>query len=63
MQQNNPPANHKRLTVKETAERLGISPKTIYNQLSLKTFPIKPKRYGRQIGFLERDINDYLENL
>lgn len=55
--------NHKRLSVRETAERLGISERTIYNQLSQKIFPIKVKRFGRSIGFLERDVNRFLEDL
>ena len=57
------PVNHRRLSVKETAERLNISPKTIYNRLSLKDFPIPVKRVGGSVGFLERDINKYLEDL
>ena len=57
------PINHRRLTVKETAQRLGLRPKTIYNQLSKKCFPIKVKRIRGSVGFLERDINEYLENL
>jgi len=31
---NSPQINHRRLTVKETAQRLGLKPKTIYNLLS-----------------------------
>ena len=57
------PINHRRLTVKETAQRLGIAPKTIYNLLSKKSFPIKAKRIRGSVGFLERDINKYLEDL
>lgn len=53
----------RRLTVKQTAERLGISPKTIYNGLSSGTFPIKCKRVRGSVGFLDRDIDEYLENL
>lgn len=58
-----PQINHRRLTVKETAQRLGLKPKTIYNLLSKKSFPIPVKRIRGSIGFLERDINKYLEDL
>ena len=57
------PSRFRRLTVKQTAERLGISPKTIYNGLSSGTFPIKCKRVRGSVGFLDKDIDEYLENL
>ena len=55
--------NHRRLSVKQTARRLGLSPKTIYNLLSKKCFPIKVKKIRGSVGFLERDVNRYLEEL
>ena len=55
--------NHRRLTLKETAKRLGISPKTVYNRLSNGTFPLKVRRFGRQVGFLEADLNQYLKEM
>ena len=55
--------NHRLLSVKETAERLGISPKTVYNRLSLGTFPITPKRFLGRVCFLEADIVSFLEAL
>lgn len=55
--------NHRLLSVKETAERLGISPKTIYNRLSRNAFPITPKRFLGRVCFLEADLDAFLEAL
>ena len=54
------------LTVKETAFRLGISEKTIYNAISHKSdldFPIKCKRQGKKPLFDSRDIEAYIEKM
>ncbi|CAB5087179.1 hypothetical protein D3OALGA1CA_648 [Olavius algarvensis associated proteobacterium Delta 3] len=54
------------LTVEETAERLGISPRTIYNKIGRKAkkkFPIKPKRVCGSVRFDIRDIDAYIEAL
>ena len=54
------------LTVEETAKRLGMSPRTIYNQLSPNSerkFPIRPKRINRSIKFDIRDIDSYIDSL
>ena len=54
------------LSVEETAEYLGVSPRTIYNQIGRKAkkrFPIKPKRLGRLVKFDVKDIEAYIENL
>ena len=54
------------LNVKETAQILGISPRSIYNQVARKAkkrFPIKVKRIGRLIRFDLRDVEKYIENL
>lgn len=51
------------LTVAEVAIRLGISRKTIYNAMSLGTFPIKYKRsFGKPV-FFNRDLEAYIEGL
>jgi excisionase family DNA binding protein len=59
--------NGKRLlSVKETAKMLGISRRTIYNQIgkkSKKRFPIKPKRIGRLVKFDIRDIENYIKSI
>jgi len=52
--------------VEETAEYLGISPKTIRNQLGPKAsiqFPIKPKRIGKRVLFDIRDIDNYIDGI
>jgi predicted DNA-binding transcriptional regulator AlpA len=54
------------LNVKETARFLGVSPRSIYNQVARKAkkrFPIKVKRIGRLIRFDLRDVEKYIENL
>jgi len=54
------------LSVVETAEYLGISPRTIYNQIAPKAkkkFPIKPKRIGKLVKFEISDLDQYIESL
>ena len=60
--------NHEKrlLSVKETAEILNISYRTIYNQTGRKAkkrFPIKPKRIGKLIKFDRKDIESYIDSL
>ena len=52
------------LSITETAEILGISPRTIYNGIaprSKQPFPIKAKRVGRLVKFRIEDIEAYIE--
>jgi len=54
------------LSVQEAAQYLGISPKTIYNQICRKagkSFPIKPKRVGRSVKFDIRDLEAFVSRL
>ena len=54
------------LSVEETAEYLGISPRTIYNQIAPKAkkrFPVKPKRIGKLVKFEIGDLDHYIESL
>ncbi len=54
------------LSVDETATFLGISVRTIYNQIcrkAKKRFPIKPKRIGKRILFDIRDLESYVDSL
>ena len=54
------------LSIRETAKRLGIAEQTIYNGISRcsdRTFPIKPKRWGRKVLFDSRDVEEFIENL
>jgi excisionase family DNA binding protein len=56
--------NKRFFNVKEVAEYLNISEKTIYNKLSLKTFPIKAKRLGRKTILFEiTDVVRYADSL
>ena len=55
----NDPAEKQLLTVKDLAHRWSISPRTIYNELSKKTFPLKPKRKGRLVRFRLTDIEKW----
>ncbi len=51
------------LTVKETAVILGVSVRTIYNNIAPKSkgsFCIKPIRVGRLVKFRMADIDDFL---
>jgi predicted DNA-binding transcriptional regulator AlpA len=54
------------LSIEETANFLGISVRTIYNQTGRKAkkrFPIKPKRIGKRILFDIRDLEKFIEAL
>ena len=54
------------LTVRETAQFLGISERSIYNQLgkgAKRRFPVKPLRMGGSIRFDIDDLNEYIESL
>jgi excisionase family DNA binding protein len=50
-------------TVAQTADYLGISPRTIYNEISRGTFPIKPRRWGRKPIFRKEDLDRLLDTL
>lgn len=54
------------LSVEETAEYWGISPRTIYNRISRKAknpFPVKPKRVGRLVKFDRLELDDYIDSI
>ena len=54
------------LSVEETADYLGISPRTIYNQVAPKAkkrFPVTPKRIGKLVKFDKNDLDQYIETL
>ena len=54
------------LSVEETAQYLGISPRTIYNQVgprAKKKFPVKPKRVGGLVKFDIKDLDKYIDSL
>lgn len=54
------------LNIKETAHFLGISERTIYNQVGKRAkrrFPVKPLRVGGCIRFDIDDLKQYIESL
>ena len=51
------------LSVEEAAAYLSISPRTIYNETSRGTFPIKPKRWGKRVLFDLKDLDAYVDAL
>ena len=58
--------NKRLLSVKETAEMLGMSPRTIYNMVGRKAkrkFPVRPKRIGRLIRFDLQDLTRFIDSL
>ena len=63
----NEPITQKRLlSVEETAEFLGLSVRTIYNQIcpkARKRFPVKAKRIGKLVKFDIRDLERYVSEL
>ena len=55
----------KLLTVKQLAEWLQISERTIYNythKKSKKEFPIKPIRIGKLLRFREDDVIEFIKS-
>lgn len=54
------------LSVSETAQYLGLSPRTLYNAVARKSknpFPVKPKRIGKLVKFDIKDLEIYIESL
>ena len=54
------------LSVQETAKDLGISARTIYNQIGQKAkskFPIKAKRIGKLVKFDIQELDTYIKSL
>ena len=54
------------LTVRETAEYLGIATGHLYNLISAnakKPFPVKPKRIGGAVRFDIKALDKYIEAL
>ena len=54
------------MSVKEVAEYIGMSERTIYNQTGPKSknpLPLKPRRFGRKlIRFDKQEVDRYMEN-
>jgi excisionase family DNA binding protein len=56
-------ASKKLLSVEETAAMMGSSPKTVRNQLSQGTFPVKEVRRGSRVLFKRREVERYIDEL
>lgn len=56
-------AGKRLLPIPEAAEYLGISPRTIQNDLSRKIFPVKPVRYRGKVLFRREDLDAYVDGL
>jgi len=54
------------LNILETAEYLGLSPRTVYNAVAPKSkapFPVRPKRIGKLVRFDIKDLDRYVDSL
>jgi excisionase family DNA binding protein len=54
------------MTIQDVARILGISERTIYNQVrkgAERKFPIKVKRVGKLIRFSPKDVEKYIADL
>jgi len=54
------------LNIKEAAERMTISHRSLYNRVCSKSknpFPVQPKRIGRRLVFDLKAIDEYMEGL
>jgi excisionase family DNA binding protein len=56
-------ASKRLLPIPEAAEYLGISPRTVQNDLSRKVFPVKPVRYRGKVLFRREDLDAYVDGL
>lgn len=53
------------LTIRETAELMGLSPRTIWNRTGPRAkikFPVRARRFGRAVRFALQDVLDYMES-
>ena len=53
------------LSVEETADYLGLSPRTLYNCIAPKAkrpFPVKPVRVGKLVRFDLRDLDKFIDS-
>jgi hypothetical protein len=51
------------LSVSQAGWYMGFAPKTVRNQLSNKTFPVRPKKVRGKVLFDIRDLDAYLDGL
>ena len=51
------------LSIPEAAEYLGLAPRTVRNELSRKTFPVRPVKHGGKVLFRREDLDRYIDGL
>ena len=54
------------MSVEETAEYLGLSPRTLYNRIAPKAknpFPVRPKRIGKLVKFDRLQLDQWIDSL
>ncbi len=51
------------LDLKDLAQRLGLAPQTIRNQLCSGTFPLPPRRLGRAIRWRSDEVDKFIRSL
>lgn len=51
------------LSYANAATYVGLAEKTLRNRVADKTFPVRPRRYGRKPLFLVRELDQFLESL
>ena len=56
-------AGKRLLPVAEAAIYLGLSPRTIRNDLSRKVFPVKPVKYRGKILFRKDDLDAFIDGM
>jgi excisionase family DNA binding protein len=56
-------AGKRLLPIPEAAVYLGLSPRTIRNDLSRKVFPVMPVRYRGKILFRRDDLDAYIDGM
>jgi len=56
-------AGKRLMPIPEAAEYLGLSPRTIRNDLHRKVFPIAPVRYRGKVLFRREDLESYCDGL
>ena len=55
--------NIRLMSVEEVAKAIDSSPAYIYNALSRGIFPIRAKKRGRRVLFLNSEVEEYINEL
>ena len=60
------PIERRLLSAQEAADYLGLSVRTLYNQIGRKAkvkFPVRAKRIGKLLKFDLKELDDYIDSL